>query len=88
MLKLSGLGGKENLLQPSRKVDTEQLVKLLAAMTTVECGIPYKEVNTENIRKGFRLAFPGRKRYARTKPAEEGYINSEDWLIWDEYRDW
>ena len=88
VLKLSGLGGKENLLQPSRKVDTEQLVKLLAAMTTVECGIPYKEVNTENIRKGFRLAFPGRKRYARTKPAEEGYINPEDWLIWDEYRDW
>lgn len=88
VLKLSGLGGQENLLQPSRKVDTERLVKLLAAMTTVECGIPYKEVNTENIRKGFRLAFPGRKRYARTKPAEEGYINPEDWLIWDEYRDW
>ena len=88
VLKLTSLGGKENLPQPSRKVDTERLVKLLAAMTTVECGIPYKEVNTETIRKGFRLAFPGRKTYERTKPVEEVCINPEDWLIWDEYRDW
>jgi hypothetical protein len=60
---------------------------MIAAMTTVECGIPYKEVDTESIRKGFALAFPGKKSYARTQPVEE-CVNSEDWLIWDEYRDW
>ena len=87
VLRLSGLGGKENLPQPSRGVDTERLVKLLAAMTTVECGIPYKEVDVQAIRKGYELAFPGKRSYARTKPVEE-CVNPEDWLIWDEYRDW
>ena len=88
VLKLTGVGGKENLPQPSRKVDTERLVKLLAGMTTVECGIPYLEVDTEAIRMGFRLAFPGRKTQERTKPTEKVCIDSDDWLMWDEYRDW
>ena len=87
VLRLSGLGGKENLPQPSRGVDTERLVKLLAAMTTVECGIPFKEVDVQAIRKGYELAFPGKRSYARTQPVEE-CVNPEDWLIWDEYRDW
>ena len=43
----------------------------IAAKITVECGIPYKEVNTENIRKRFSLAFTGRKIYKRTKPVED-----------------
>ena len=87
VLRLSGLGGKENLPQPSRGVDTERLVKLLAAMTTVECGIPFKEVDVQAIREGYELAFPGKRSYARTQPVEE-CVNPEDWLIWDEYRDW
>ena len=88
VLGLTGMGGKENLPQPSRKVDTERLVKLLAAMTTMECGIPYKEVDTETIRQGFCLAFPGRKTYERTQPPEPGILTEDDVLIWDEYRDW
>ena len=89
VLRLTSLGGNENLPQPSRGVDTERLVKLLAAMTTVECGIPYKDVDTEAIRKGFRLAFPGKRVYARTKPVGEASVEEmENWLIWDEYRDW
>ena len=87
VLRLSGLGGMENLPQPSRGVDTERLVKLLAAMTTVECGIPFKEVDVQAIREGYELAFPGKRSYARTQPVEE-CVNPEDWLIWDEYRDW
>ena len=88
VLKLTSLGGKEHLPQPSRGVDTERLVRMIAAMTTVECGIPYKEVDTDSIRKGFELAFPGKKSYARTQPVEEYPEDVEDWLIWDEYRDW
>ena len=57
------------------------------SMTTMECGVPYKEVDTEAIRKGYRLAFPGKRSYARTQPVEE-CILPEDLLIWDEYRDW
>ena len=58
-------------------------------MTTVECGIPYEEVDTKTIREGYRLAFPGKRVYARTKPVEEASVEDlEDWLIWDEYRDW
>ena len=87
VLRLSGLGGMENLPQPSRGVDTEKLVRLMAAMTTMENGIPYQEVDTEAIREGYALAFPGKRSYARTQPAEE-YVDPEDLLIWDEYRDW
>ena len=91
VLNLTSLGGKENLPQPSRGVDTERLERLIRAMTTMECGIPYKEVDTEAIREGWRLAFPGKRSYARTKPVEEEEevcINPDDLLFWDEYRDW
>ena len=89
VLRLTSLGGKENLPQPSRGVDTERLVRLIQAMTTVECGIPYKKVDTKAIRDGYRLAFPGKQVYARTKPVEEASVEDlENWLIWDEYRDW
>ena len=88
VLRLSGLGGKENLPQPSRGVDTERLVKLMAAMTTIECGIPYEKVNKKAIRDGYRLAFPGKRIYARTKPVFEGELTDEDLLFLDEYRDW
>ena len=88
VLKLTSLGGKEHLPQPSRGVDTERLERMIAAMTTVECGIPYKEVDTDSIRQGFELAFPGKKSYSRTQPVEEFSGDVEDWLIWDEYRDW
>ena len=89
VLRLTSLGGKENLPQPSRGGDTERLVRLIQAMTTVECGIPYKEVDLKAIREGYRLAFPGKRVYARTKPVEEASVKDlEDWLIWDEYRDW
>ena len=71
VLNLTSLGGKENLPQPSRGVDTERLVKLVQAMTTVECGIPYKEVDTDAIREGWELAFPGQRSLARTKPIDK-----------------
>lgn len=56
-------------------------------MTTMECGIPYGEVDTEAIRKGLRLAFPGRKTHERTQPVEAP-IDWKDLLMWDEYRNW
>ena len=87
VLSLTSLGGKENLPQPSRGVDTERLVRLIRAMTTVECGIPYAEVDVAAIREGYRLAFPGKRSYARTRPAEECTV-PDDLLVWDEYRDW
>ena len=85
VLSLTSLGGKENLPQPSRGVGTERLERLVRAMTTVECGTPYKDVDTEAIREGWRLAFPGKRSYARTQPAPDP---EEDLLVWDEYRDW
>ena len=88
VLSLTSLGGKENLPQPSRGVDTERLERLLRAMTTMECGIPYKEVDTEAIREGWRLAFPGKRSYARTKPLDEICMDAGDMLVWDEYSDW
>ena len=87
VLLLSGLGGKENLPQPSRGVDTGRLVRLVAAMTVVECGIAYKDVDTESICKGYELAFPGKRSYARTQPVDKEE-EMEDLLMWNEYRDW
>ena len=37
------------------------------AMTTMECGIPYKEVDVEAIRQGFDLAFPKRRKQANAR---------------------
>ena len=91
VLRLTGLGGNEHLPQPSRGVDTDRLERLVAAMTTMECGIPYPEVDTKAIREGYCLAFPGKRSYARTQPVSEEVFDAEameDLLIWDEYRDW
>ena len=90
MLRLTSLGGRENLPQPSRGVDIPSLERLLAAMTTVECGLPYPQVDTQAIREGFDLAFPGKRSYARTQPPSEAFDTEamEELLMWDEYRDW
>ena len=90
VLRLTGLGGKENLLQPSRGVDTAKLERLLTAMTTMECGTPYAQVDTAAIREGFDLAFPGKRSLARTQPPTDE-LDPEDvqeLLMWDEYHDW
>ena len=87
VLRMTSLGGNENLPQPSRGVDIPILEKLVAAMTTIECGIPYQQVNRIAIGKGYELAFPGKRSYARTQPVEED-IYLDDLLMWDEYRDW
>ena len=87
VLRMTSLGGNENLPQPSRGVDIPILEKLVAAMTTMECGIPYQQVNRIAIGKGYELAFPGKRSYARTQPVEED-IYLDDLLMWDEYRDW
>ena len=90
VLRLTGLGGKENLPQPSRGVDTAKLERLLTAMTTMECGTPYAQVDTAAIREGFDLAFPGKRSLARTQPPTDE-LDPEDvqeLLMWDEYHDW
>ena len=90
VLRLTGLGGKENLPQPSRGVDIAKLERLLTAMTTMECGTPYAQVDTQAIREGFDLAFPGKRSLARTQPPSEELTpeDIQDLLMWDEYRDW
>ena len=96
VLRLTSLGGNENLPQPSRGVDTERLVKLLAAMTTMECGTPYKEVDVEAIREGFDFAFPGvrkvKQRIEPREPVDFGVSKLPNLrgttFGWDEYADW
>ena len=100
VLNLSSLGGKENLPRPFVGIAIDKLVRLLAAMTTMECGIPYKEVDTGAIWEGYELAFPGK---LGEKVPEEKHIGSpvvespfriephygpEDYCLMDEYWDW
>ena len=98
VLSLTGLGGNENLTQPSRATGYERLELLVRAMTTMECGIPYKEVDVEAIREGFDLAFPGKRKVkhrhlASPTPADTGavtlpQIQGTTLRDWDEYWDW
>ena len=77
VLKLSGIGGKENLLPPENVDGYGRLRRLMIAMTCIECGIPYAKVDTEAICQGYRLAFP------------ENNADLEKWLCdEDEYGGW
>jgi hypothetical protein len=66
-------------------------------MTTMECGVPYKEVDVEAVREGFDLAFPGvRKEKKWMEPKEPVDISISElpdikgttFACWDEYADW
>ena len=57
---LSGLGGRENLIRPKQYhafEELERLVLLIRAMTCVECGLRWDEVDVAAIKEGYRLAF-------------------------------
>ena len=79
VLKLTSLGGKENLPRPFMGIAIYKLVRLLAAMTTMECGIPYEKVDVQAILDGYDLAFPGKR-------AEAEIL--ENYRHLDEYWDW
>ena len=79
VLNLTSLGGHENLPRPFMGIAIDKLVRLLAAMTTMECGVPYKEVDVQAIWDGYELAFPG-------KLAEAELL--EKLRHEDEYWDW
>jgi hypothetical protein len=61
VLRLTSLGGNENLPRPFNGYLLEKLARLLSAMTVVECGIPIGEVDTDAIWEGYDLAFPGKR---------------------------
>ena len=79
VLKLTSLGGKENLPRPFMGIAIDKLARLFAAMTTMECGIPYEKVDVQAILDGYDLAFPGKR-------AEAEIL--ENYRHWDEYWDW
>ena len=79
VLKLTSLGGKENLPRPFMGIAIYKLVRLFAAMTTMECGIPYEKVDVQAILDGYDLAFPGKR-------AEAEIL--ENYRHLDEYWDW
>ena len=77
VLKMSGIGGKEKLLPPSNVLSYGRLSRMVSAMTCIECGIPYREVDTEAVAQGYKLAFPANRE------------KLDEWLLEeDEYRYW
>ena len=58
VLRLSGIGGKENLLPPENASGYHRISRLVAAMTCVECGVSYGQVDLEAVYEGYKLAFP------------------------------
>ena len=83
VLKLTGIGGNENLLPPRNPRGAWQLASIIAAMTVVECGIRPEEVDTQAIRNAYRLAFD-EPFPSEAEPGKE----SEEVFIGDEYADW
>ena len=77
VLNMSGIGGKEKLLPPSNVLSYGRLSRMVSAMTCIECGIPYREVDTEAVAQGYKLAFPSNRE------------KLDKWLLdEDEYRYW
>ena len=84
VVSLSGLGGYENIPRPNRYRNFERLEKtarLIAAMTCVENGIRWKQVDWNAIWQGYDLAYPGR----RKKEERESPSEVETLSVWDEY---
>ena len=77
VLRLSGIGGKENLLPPATATVYGRLSKLIGSMTVMENGIRMNQVDEEAIAEGYRLAFPMNRR------------KLDEWLLGaDEYAGW
>ena len=55
--------------------EVDKLVRLIMAMTCVENGIKWEEVDKEAIWQGYDLAFPGVRKDDKN-------------VVWDEYWDW
>ena len=78
VVKLSGLGGNENMPRPKHYRafgEVDKLVRLIMAMTCVENGIKWEEVDKDAIWQGYDLAFPGVRKDDKN-------------VVWDEYWDW
>ena len=102
VVKLSGLGGNENMPRPKHYWNFEEvdkLVRLIRAMVCVENGIKWEKVDTKDIWKGYDLAFPdARKTKDRNPPSSNkplaippARLPDEITKIgphWDEYWDW
>ena len=77
VMRLSSIGGKENLLPPENVDSYSRLSRMIAAMTCIECGIRMNQVDEEAIFQGYKLAFP------------ENARELDEWMLGeDEYRDW
>ena len=102
VVKLSGLGGNENMPRPKHYWNFEEvdkLVRLIRAMVCVENGIKWEKVDTKDIWKGYDLAFPdARKTKDRNPPSSNKPLDIPPALLtdeitkigphWDEYWDW
>ena len=100
---LSGLGGYENIPRPNRYRNfarLEKTARLIAAMTCVENGIRWEQVDWASIWEGYDLAYPNRRQKGLAaeaameeamvwgEPTPEDLARAADPTMWDEYRDW
>ena len=77
VLNMASIGGKEKLLPPSNVLSYGRLSRMVSAMTCIECGIPYREVDANAVAQGYKLAFPSNRE------------KLDKWLLdEDEYRYW
>ena len=102
VVKLSGLGGNENMPRPKHYWNFEEvdkLVRLIRAMVCVENGIKWEDVDITDVWHGYDLAFPdARKTKDRNPPSSNKPLDIPPARLpdeitkigphWDEYWDW
>ena len=85
VVTLAGLGGNESIPRPNRYkrfAELDKTARLLAAMTCVECGIPYNKVDTASIWKGYDLAFPKARRLQQLRREQEALTARDEYWNW------
>ena len=98
VLDMTGLKANDHFSRPSTGIDYKRLELLVRAMTTMECGIPYNEVDTEAIRMGYDMAFSRaphvrKKKCGNDEPLDVNIsilpeMKGAAYTYLDEYSDW
>ena len=63
-----------------RTIEVLKNLKLLSAMTCVECGIPLQQVDNEAIFQGYRMAFPENQ-----AELDAYFIARDEYYSWSPY---
>ena len=69
-------------------MELDKTARLIAAMASVECGIPLAQVNMNEVWQGYDLAFPNSKRKQVLREEQEALKAQDEYRDWSPYPYW